>query len=386
MQSKFSFALFLFSLPAFGQFNCNPALTPSAPRNTVIVCTMQHQEFVGGIVTRKFGVVLPKNFSPAGGMILKVGGTTHGFRQNCFLGPAANEEGGWIAFLNTVPANAPAVVCPEGWFDSGPAGYNSGERWNSVGHHNWNWVNGVVPNDQDFLVQLVNFARASLGLNPKIMAVGAEEVDAGKTSAMASDFVAKHANIVSTLFLYGDQFLSGLTASRIDTDGTFVPNPVGPVSVIELISHLSGVDNSMCGNLNGKLLTADDVFQFFTSAVTPISVTYLDPNNPAQTKFCSGQYNSQGQGKETTMEVARADLGNGREARLVKLVGNAQGVPWGSDNYQGQPDATVSAKKVLHITQFSPCNWTAPCNHYGDPAEDTPLEYLYDFILHHPLP
>jgi hypothetical protein len=173
-------------LRGYAAANC--ILSLSSPKGVLISCTMQHQEFVGGIVTRNYGVFIPNGYRPGlSGMILKVEGTTHRISSDCATTPAVNETAGWLPFLQTVPAPAPVMVCPEGWFGTGPSTYDHGERWNAWGEHNWNWVNGVVPNDLDFLFQIVITVQSALQLDARFMAVTA---DWRPGSVMASNFAA----------------------------------------------------------------------------------------------------------------------------------------------------------------------------------------------------
>jgi hypothetical protein len=247
--------------------SCN--LSPSSPKGTLIKCTMQHQEFKGiggvpnGTVTRVFGVFIPKNYVPKqSGMILKIQGTTHQIGNDCQTGPAVSELAGWLPFLQTVPSPAPVMVCPEGWFDTG--GTDNGERFNTWGFHSFNWVNGVLPNDVDFLAKIVPAVQSALQLDPKFMAVTNDWYLLG--SVMASQFAALHPELVSAVALYNDPTFilikGSMSGTLTDTDGTTIAPPKGPVHYLNVASGSLQGTNAICGKNTNHLLNTDDIVTY----------------------------------------------------------------------------------------------------------------------------
>jgi hypothetical protein len=364
-----------------GYATANCTLSPSSPKGTLISCTMHHQEFVGGILTRHYGVFIPNGYRPGlSGMILKVQGTTHRISSDCDTTPAVNETAGWLPFLQTVPAPAPVIVCPEGWFDTGPPTYDSGERWNAWGEHHWNWVNGVVPNDLDFLFNVVTAIQSALRLDTKFMAVTA---DSRPGSVMASNFAAVHSTIVSALVLYSDETFLNVTSSRLDTDGSLILPPPTPVSVLILTSPISDYRARMCGApTQGKPLNVDDVFNYWALSVHPTNFIYLDPKEH-NTNLCNGLL-------QTTLEVKIGNQGiDGTEVDVVKLVGSAKETPWCSFGLDGKVYSSIcSPSDPPHNFMMPPATglWTNPGNHYLTAPIKSMLQLEYNFMNGHRLP
>ncbi len=373
-------------------------LTPSSPTNQLIKCNLSHMEFSGSVL-RNYGVFIPVNYvAGQSGMILKVSGTSHGIANDCQNKPAGNESAGWLPWLNTVPAPAPVLVCPEGVFDAPRLGYNNGERWNTWGHHAWNWVNGTVPNDLDFFAQIVQIVQSALQLNRKFMAVTVENPDTSEGSIMASEFAAYRPDLVSSLSLYNDRTFSNIATPGLDSDGTAIINPTAPVNVVYWGSMVSGAENAMCGSplqstsigMTFKSQTMDDVFSYWLTPLQTPTVTPYDFTGTT-TNFCSAIR------KNTTLEYKHAVAVDGTVLDFYRLVGNATGVPWCSYDYYGADNPTVCSKLSMaqypHDFRVPPanCRWQAtgttngPCNHYM-PAPGDMLGVFYQFMVNHQKP
>lgn len=374
------------SLPSY---NCGSYPARGANFNT---CTMQHAELVGGTDTRYYGVIIPVNYVPGkSGLILKINGTTHGIAGDCKLTQAGSELAGWIPYVLGVPSPAPVIVCPQMLYNTGEA--NNGERPNAWGFHDWIWAGGFVPNDVDFLRQIVLATVKDLNLDPKKVFVTNDWYP--HTSILGEQFASQNSDLVAAVGLYNDGLFANITSDFLDTDGAKIPSPKGPVSVIMLASTLSAWKQSMCGTNTPwptlHPLTVDDIFSYWQATDKPTTLTYEDPSG-SNKKFCSGTYGSKGFGLATTLENLNASGGLANtEIQVWKMVGNAEGTPFCSfDSYGNDTFCNSGSGPAIDLRPTSTyppgvCTWTHPCNHYVNTTTGYDiLGLIYKFFLAHP--
>lgn len=372
-------------------------------------CHMSHQEIVG-TANRRWQVHIPTNYVAGdSGLIVNVGGAGHGldaFNGNG-CGPPANEVAGWASYLDTVPRPAPVLICPEAaWRDN-----RSAEAWNWLGRNRVNWVNGVTPNDVDFIRQLILLTVRDLQLDPKKVYMTSDWIAGGYMTAMTIEASAANTDLVAAIALNNESSFNNMDANfavrrpGVAHYGETLPYPTQPLSVVMTPgAYTLGNQNNanMCGNnfpsTSGWYhpLTVDDSIRYYDHVDATTDQTFLPKH--AGKVFCTGRYDGSGNGLPTELLVRKSSGGKlGTEIYVYRFEGNATGTPWCSFDWNGNDTLGCNNRstysKIALDLRNSTCDWTKPCNRYLDAGKGpasasgySPLDIYYKFFLKHPKP
>lgn len=372
-------------------------------------CHMLHQETVGTL-RRRWQVHIPNNYVPgSSGLIVNIGGAGHGLdaTNGNACGPPTNEVAGWASYLDTVPSPAPVLVCPEAaWRDN-----HTDERWNWIGHNKFNWAGEIIPDDVDFVRQLILLTVRDLHLDAKKVYVTSDWMGDGYMTGMTIQASAANADLVAAIALNNESSFNNMDTSftvrrpKAPHYGETLPYPTQPLAVVMTPGPYTLANQNyanMCGNnfpsASGWYhpLTVDDSIRYYDYADGTTSHTYL-PKRASKT-FCTGAYDRVGNGLPTDLMVLKSSGGRlGTEIYVYRFKGNGTGTPWCSLDWKGNDtlgclSPSTHSRPALDLRNQT-CDWTKPCNPYMDagigPASASgysPLDIFYKFFLAHSKP
>jgi len=372
-------------------------------------CHMLHKEFVGS-ANRRWQVHIPNNYvAGTSGLIVNIGGAGHGLdaTNGNACGPPTNEVAGWASYLDTVPSPAPVLVCPEAaWRDN-----RTDERWNWLGRNRFDWVNGITPDDVDFIRQLILLTVRDLRLDPKKVYVTSDWIGDAYMTAMTIQASAANADLVAAIALNNESSFNNMDANftvrrpKAPHYGETLPYPTQPLSAVMTPGpYTLGSQNyaNMCGNNAPNAsgwyhpLTVDDSIRYYDHVDATTSHMHLPKH--ASKSFCSGSYDGAGNGLPTDLMVSKNSGGKlGTEIYVYRFKGNGTGTPWCSLDWSGNDTLgcrshSTNSRPALDLRN-STCDWTKPCNPFMDAGTGplsasgyTPLDIFYKFFLAHPKP
>jgi len=299
------------------------------------------------------------------------------------------------------------LVCPEAaWRDN-----RTDERWNWLGRNKFNWAGGIVPNDVDFIRQLILLTVRDLQLNAKKVYVTSDWMGDGFMTGMTIQSSAVNADLVASIALNNESSFNNMDASftvrrpKAPHYGETLPYPTQPLSVIMTPGPYT-VANRSYSNMCGKNfpsasgwyhpLTVDDSIRYYDHVDATTSRTYLPKG--ASKRFCTGSYDGVGNGLPSDLMVLKSSGGKlGTEIYAYRLKGLATPTPWCSLDWNGNDTLgcrshSTNSWPALDLRN-STCDWTKPCNPYLDagtgPASASGyslLDIFYKFFLAHPRP
>jgi poly(3-hydroxybutyrate) depolymerase len=158
------------------------------------------------------------------------------------------------------------------------------------------------------------------------------------------------------------------------TGGTSIPNAKSPVAALYIDGdHPSSPD--ICGFQSGSVFqsSVDQDMSYWTSSANN-NCSALDTSS----NFCTGQYDAQGLGIQTSLTEKRAsNCSNGTDVQVYKLIGGAH-TYYCSNNSGCSP--------VVNFNN-SVCNSVTPCNSNLNSTTGTTLnDVIWKFLDSHPKP
>lgn len=371
-------------------------------------CGMTHTE-TSGTDTRRWFVIVPTNYvSGTSALIVNFGGGGHGLGatgEPC--GVPGGETTGWMPYVDDLASPAPVLVCPQGVFN--PAG--STEKWKFIGITTGgaSWLGSVVPDDLDFVRQLILMTVRDLNLNPRKVFVTTDWPSGSFISPFGKQFAAANADLVAALGTYNDSDFFGMDYNA--TTGTYtvattaqafqgstMPPPIQPISVVMepgITTAAHGGVQDMCGtNLdttNGTLYHPDTIdtdiaYWKFRNGTTTASYS---PSNVG-TSFCSGTFDASNNGLPSSLQ-AHSETGGvlGTDVVAYRFKSQAQPAMWCSFDPSGNDtlgcnNATTGSRKALDLSLTTPCDFTSPCNNFVDVSTGIdPIGIIYKFFVGH---
>jgi hypothetical protein len=373
------------------------------------LCTMTHPETVGSD-TRTWKVVIPANYvAGQSGLVVSIE-DSHGLTSTDSCGIPTSEIMGVGPYLQTVPSPAPVLVCTQAVFDSALAN----TKYNWLGRNSITWTGAVIPDDNDYVRQLILITVRDLQLNPKAVYITNDFDAQGYETPTVTQVAAANSDLVAAIGVGNESSFNNMD-STFTVVQTQAPNlgqklnaPANPVSMITLTGQAffqTGVGAYICGlspttfptsNKNYHILTVDDTFRYWNQTDQATTTTLLP--NGAGSSFCTGTYDGSGNGIASTLEVRKDTGGKDGTALYAYKIILRRSTPYCSYNYTGGDtlgcnNPSVLSTPVIDFRLTSPCNTTSPCNHFLDAGTGaasasgySTVDMYWKFFKNHPKP
>lgn len=315
-------------------------------------CTMQHDN-----TTRNFLVHVPPKFV-AGSSPLIV--ALHPSQTSA---AAFESMSGWSQYVDQLPSPEPAVVYPQSLDTAGTPTEPSHLAWNNF--FSCSIFPQPCPDDSDFVRQVILTLQANLRMNSKAVYVTGFSLG----SLMAARIGIDHSDLIAAVGAY--EYPTGTTDGL---GGAPIPNAAGPVSVLYIDGdHVSLPD--VCGYLaSGNLQSSlDQAMTYWTNSQNDHCSTF-----DTQANFCTGQYDAQGFGIQTTLtEKLASGCASGTVVQAYKLIG-------GRHTYYCSNNSGCSP--VINFNN-SVCDAVTPCNPQLNSTTGTTLnDVIWKFFEAHSKP
>ncbi len=315
-------------------------------------CTMVHDN-----TSRQFIVHVPPSFVANSSALIVA------LSPSRTSNAAFETMSGWSHYADSLPSPQPVVVYPQALLTAPTSIEDAHLAWNTF--FSCSIFPQPCPNDSDFIRQIILAVQGHMQTNAKATYVTGFSLG----SLMASRVAVEQSDLVAAVAAY--EFpLTTVSAPG----GTSIASAAAAVSALYIDGDHSGVPN-VCGYLSGGSFqsSVDQDITYWASAQNNNCSSFNTTAN-----FCTGQYDSAGDGIQTTLlEKHTSSCSSSTEVEVYKLSGG-QHTYYCSNNSGCAPVVSFSN---------SICDATTPCNPQLNSTTGTTLnDIIWKFFATHHKP